>query len=100
MRRYTVILSPDPDLGGFTVLCPAMPGAVAEAETREDALAAMASVMAAWIDVAGDDGYGPLLETPEIVARKIASVIDDRSASGWDLAVETTTLAPTVSAAA
>ena len=94
MRRYTVILSPDPDLGGFTVLCPAMPGAVAEAETREDALAAMASVMAAWIDVAGDDGYGPLLETPEIVARKIASVIDDRSASGWDLTIETVILEP------
>ena len=94
MQRYTVILSPDPDLGGFTVLCPAMPGALAEADTRDEALAAMAGAMAVWVELGTEDGYAPLPETPALVAEKIASVIEDRSESGWDLTIETLTLAP------
>jgi predicted RNase H-like HicB family nuclease len=100
MRRFTVILSPDPDLGGFTVLCPAMPGALAEADTREAALDTMARVMATWLEVGSADGYGPLPETPDLVAEKIASVIEDRDASGWDLTIETVMLAPAVVVAA
>jgi predicted RNase H-like HicB family nuclease len=100
MQRYTVILSPDPDVGGYTALCPAMPGAVAEGDSRESALATLASIMTTWLELAAEDGYGPEIETPELVAAKIASVIDDRSEAGWDLTIETVTLTPAVPVAA
>lgn len=38
-RTYTVILEPDPEVGGYTVLVPALPGCVTEGATLEEALA-------------------------------------------------------------
>ncbi len=38
MRRYTVMLIPDPDVGGFTVIVPALPECVTEGDTVEEAL--------------------------------------------------------------
>jgi antitoxin HicB len=94
MQRYTVILSPDPDVGGYTALCPAMPGAVTEGNTREIALRAMSDVMEVWIELAAENGHAPLPETPELIAGEIASVIDDRDQSGWDRAIETVMVSP------
>jgi predicted RNase H-like HicB family nuclease len=38
MRRYTILLIPDPDEGGFTVLVPALPGCITEADTEAELL--------------------------------------------------------------
>jgi predicted RNase H-like HicB family nuclease len=38
VRRYTVVLAPDPDAGGYTVSVPALPGCVTEGDTLEEAL--------------------------------------------------------------
>ena len=38
MARYTVLLTPDLESGGFTVTVPALPGCVTDGETIEDAL--------------------------------------------------------------
>jgi antitoxin HicB len=37
-RRYTVVLEPDLDDGGYTVTVPALPGCVTEGDTVEEAL--------------------------------------------------------------
>jgi len=37
-RRYTVLLQPDPEEGGYTVTVPALPGCVTEGDTLEEAL--------------------------------------------------------------
>lgn len=37
--RFTVILSPDVEDGGYTAECPAIPGCVSEGDTVEEALA-------------------------------------------------------------
>ena len=37
--RFTVVLTPDEEEGGFTVECPAIPGCISEGETVEEALA-------------------------------------------------------------
>jgi len=37
-REYTIILEPDPDEGGFTVLVPALPGCITEGDTRDEAI--------------------------------------------------------------
>lgn len=36
--RFTVILTPDADEGGFTAECPALPGCISEGETVEETL--------------------------------------------------------------
>lgn len=89
MQRYTVILSPDAELGVYTATCPAMPGAVTEGDTREKALSEMAVVMEVWIELAAARGYRPLAETPELVAQALAETLEDRAEEGWDLTVET-----------
>jgi predicted RNase H-like HicB family nuclease len=37
--RFTVILTPDEEDGGYVVECPSLPGCVSEGETVEEALA-------------------------------------------------------------
>ena len=37
MRRYTIILTPDIEDGGFVVTVPALPGCVTQGETIEEA---------------------------------------------------------------
>jgi antitoxin HicB len=37
--RYTIILQPEPDEGGYSVTVPALPGCVAQGETLEEAIA-------------------------------------------------------------
>ncbi len=36
--RYTVLLEPDPDVGGFTVTVPELPGCITQGETLEESL--------------------------------------------------------------
>lgn len=97
---YTVILSPDPIEGGYTVVCPAMPGAITEGDSREEALRAMAEVISIWLEVADEHGEQPLDETPELLAEKVAEVLEDRAEEGWDFRIETTAVEPEVSAVA
>lgn len=82
-KGYTVILSPDPE-GPWTAVCPAMPGAVTEGDSRDEALSAMQGVMVVWLDIARRDGFDPLVETPQLVAEAVAQVLDDRAEEGWD----------------
>ncbi len=35
MRTYSIVVDPDPDEGGFTVIVPALPGCVTQGETIE-----------------------------------------------------------------
>ncbi len=36
--KYTVLLFPDPEEGGYTVTVPALPGCITEGDTLEEAL--------------------------------------------------------------
>ncbi|MBI4492524.1 MAG: type II toxin-antitoxin system HicB family antitoxin [Chloroflexi bacterium] len=38
MRRYSVLLIPDPEEGGYTVTVPALPGCITEGDTLAEAL--------------------------------------------------------------
>lgn len=40
MRRYTVILTPEPEEGGYSVAVPALPGCFTQGETHDEALEA------------------------------------------------------------
>jgi antitoxin HicB len=39
MRRYTVLLTPDPDEGGYAVRVPSLPGLHTQGDTYEEAMA-------------------------------------------------------------
>jgi predicted RNase H-like HicB family nuclease len=39
MRRYVVVLTPEMDGSGYTVVVPALPGCITEGDTVEEALA-------------------------------------------------------------
>ncbi len=92
MRTFTVVLSPDPERGGFSVSCPAMPGALSEGDTREDTLRNIQEAMELWLEVAEEHGEAPLVETPELVAAEVSFVLGWRSEEGWPLVVETATV--------
>lgn len=38
-RRYTIILYPDTEEGGYTVVVPALPGCITQGDTIEEAIA-------------------------------------------------------------
>ena len=89
MRSFTVVLSPDPNVGGYSVCVPAMRGAISEGDTREEALNNIRDAMVGWLAVAVDNGEVPADETPESVGSEIQRILGFRAEFGWDLLVET-----------
>lgn len=99
-RAYTVVLSRDPNNGAYTASCPALPGAVTEGDTREEALAAMVLVAQAWLDLGQRAGRDPLEETPELIAADVRDAIAFRLEEGWEPVIETEVVRLPVAAAA
>ncbi len=54
--RYTIILHPDPDEGGYTVTVPALPGCVTQGETLEEAIAMAKDAIRLYIESLIADG--------------------------------------------
>jgi predicted RNase H-like HicB family nuclease len=52
MRRYTLLLIPDTEEGGYTVKVPALPGCVTEGDTIEEAIAMAREAIAGWVEAA------------------------------------------------
>ena len=86
--KYTVILEPNPE-GGYTVLCPALPGCVSEGETIDEALEMILDAMIAWLALAKEKNLSPTPETPDLVAQEIAVILSERAEEGLDLTLET-----------
>ena len=100
MKGYTVVLSPDPVDGGYSVSCPAMPGAHSQGDSRDEALANIREAMEGWAEAAAERGFGPLDETPQLIADEVAFVLGYRAEEGWNMVVETAVVFPAVVAAA
>ena len=56
MRRYTILLHPDPDEGGYTVTVPALPGCITQGETLEEALANAREAIQLHVEVLAERG--------------------------------------------
>ncbi len=50
MRRYTLVLIPDPEEGGFTVRVPMLPGCITEGDSLEEALSDAREVIALYLE--------------------------------------------------
>ncbi len=73
MARYTVLLIPDPDDGGFTVTVPLLPGCVTEGDTLEEALSNAREAIQCHLEGLAADGLplpseanAPQLSTVEV----------------------------------
>ena len=58
MRRYTIILEPDDEEGGYTVLVPALPGCVTQGDTIDQCVERAQEAIAGFIEslqAAGED---------------------------------------------
>lgn len=50
MRRYTIILEPDEEDGGYTVLVPALPGCVTQGDSVEECIERAQEAIAGYIE--------------------------------------------------
>ena len=69
-KRYTVVLTPDVEEGGYVVTVPALPGCVTQGETVEESLAMAKDAIGLWIDALQERGE-PVpeeLSTPIVTA--------------------------------
>jgi predicted RNase H-like HicB family nuclease len=93
MRTFTVFLSPELETGGYSVTCPAMPGAVSQGEGREKTLRDIQEAMELRLEASPDgNAETPLPETPTLVAGEVAWVLEWRAEEDWPLVVETATI--------
>ena len=86
--KFTVILAPEAD-GGYSVICPAIPGCVSQGESMDDALVNVRDAILLCLDVRREDGLSLPTETPEIIAQEIQACLQDRNEEGLPLTIET-----------
>ena len=75
MRRYTVILTPDLQEGGYTVRVPALPGCNTQGDTREEAIANAREAIEGYLETLKELGR-PIpeeQERPETVVIDVAA---------------------------
>ena len=70
-KTYTVVLIPEPEEGGYSVLVPALPGCVTQGETVEEALAMAKDAIEGWIAVARKHGEPVPEEVAPVETRKV-----------------------------
>jgi antitoxin HicB len=70
MRRYSVLLTPDLEDGGYTATVPALPGCISEGDTVDEAVANAREAIDCHLQGLADDGE-PIPEeqvSPQLVA--------------------------------
>ena len=50
MARFTIVLTPEPGAGGYSVSVPALPGCFSQGETKEEALENIKEAIALYIE--------------------------------------------------
>jgi predicted RNase H-like HicB family nuclease len=99
MMKLTVILAPEAD-GGFSVICPAIPGCVSQGGSLDDALKNIREAISLCLEVRKDEGLPPPVETPDAVAEEMRACLKDRAEEGLPLTIETRELELEVGVAA
>ena len=86
--KFTVILEPETD-GGYSVICPAIPGCVSQGDSMKEALSNIREAILLCLEVREEDHVALPSETPEMIAREIQECLKDRSEEGLPLTIET-----------
>jgi predicted RNase H-like HicB family nuclease len=80
--RYTVLLLPDLEEGGYSVTVPLLPGCITEGDSREEALAMAREAIGLFIEVMRDHGEH-IPKEPVPLAIMQAAVEDARGTIRW-----------------
>lgn len=73
MRRYTVVLTPEPEVGGYSVAVPALPGCYTQGDTLEEALDNARDAIRLYLEDVEANGEPVPVESapPELVAVEV-----------------------------
>ncbi|HZS78597.1 MAG TPA: type II toxin-antitoxin system HicB family antitoxin [Ktedonobacteraceae bacterium] len=75
MRKYTIILDPDTEDGGYTVTVPALPGCITQGETVEQCIERAQEAIIGYIEslrAAGED-VPEEVERPQMITIDVAA---------------------------
>ncbi len=86
--KFTVILGPEAD-GAYSVICPALPGAISQGESLDHALDNIREAILGCLEVNREHGLAEPEESPAIIAREIEECLKDRAEEGLPLTIET-----------
>lgn len=86
--KFTVVLIPEAD-GGFSVVCPAIPGCASQGESRDQALVNIKEAILLCLEVRAEDGMPLPAESPDLIAQQIRDCLNDRKEEGLPLTIET-----------
>ena len=75
MRKYTIILEPDQEEGGYTVIVPILPGCVTQGETVEQCIERAKEAIAGYIESLEAHGEPVPEETarPQMIVIEVAA---------------------------
>jgi antitoxin HicB len=75
MRKYTIILEPDPDEGGYTVTVPALPGCITQGETVEQCIERAQEAITGYIEslIAEGEPVPEETEHPQMITISVAA---------------------------
>ena len=88
LAQYTVIIEPEP-VGGFSVHCPALPGCVAQGETREEAFAAIEAAIGQSLTAWAEDDLPPPADSVDYVGDELYEILAARADDDLPLTCET-----------
>ena len=86
--KFTVILEPEED-GGYSVICPAIPGCASQGDSLQEALANIREAISLCLEVRQEEKLPPPVETPAVIAEEIEECLKDRAEEGLPLTIET-----------
>ena len=86
--KFTVILAPEAE-GGYSVVCPAIPGCVSQGDSLNEALANIREAILLCLEVRKDEGLPLPVETADVVTEEIRDCLRDRAEAGQPLTIET-----------
>jgi antitoxin HicB len=75
MRKYTIILEPDAEEGGYAVTVPALPGCITQGDTVEECIERAKEAIAGYIESLAADGMPIPEETerPQMITIDVAA---------------------------
>jgi predicted RNase H-like HicB family nuclease len=89
--RFTIVLCPEAD-GGYSVVCPTVPGCVSQGDTLDDALDNIREAILLCLEVLRHGDRPPPVETPQLIDEEVRACLEDRTEEGLPPTVDTCVL--------